>query len=72
MNVQSLIDSEMIIVNDNGTYMNASYKDILAMYNALNPDHTIKLGTLRTYSDRHHWKSRSELAYDSLPVEDEY
>ena len=33
MNVQSLIDSEMIIVNDNGTYMNASYKDILTMYN---------------------------------------
>ena len=33
MNVQSLIDSEMIIVNDNGSYMNASYKDILSMYN---------------------------------------
>lgn len=72
MNLQCLIDADLIIVNDNGTYMNDSYKNILLYHNAVNPNQTIRLGTLRTYAKRHHWKSRSELAYDSLPVEDEY
>jgi len=72
MNVQCLIDEGLLEEIDGVTYMTENLKTILTFHNAMNPDRPIKLGTIRTYADRHNWKKKSVLAIDQTPIEDNY
>ena len=72
MNIKCLIDEGLLTETDDGIYMNENLKTILTYHNAMNPERPVKLGTLRTYADRHHWIKRSMQGINEMPEEDDY
>jgi len=58
MNLERLYQEGFLEKIGDQVYMTTNLKTLLTFYNSVNPNATIKLGTLATYSKRHKWKRK--------------